>query len=322
MGDEMKLDIKKISKIICIMIVLIALFMPSAEVFARINPNTIDTSWSSGIKGFIGKMLEIGTGPLTGAIAALINVVIGIVFLVLAFVFAPIANGFLFPFPDQIIFNKVPFFDPNFINPTLNNAMTTNSPVVILQGLIKNLYYTSFVIAGAVFVIAAMVIGIKLALSTIATERAHYKQALMTWITGLFLLFTTHFIMLIIFTVNEEIVTAVSVASDDIEFSLDLLKIIPLGIGKALSTIVNGIAGLLGADSSVTDITVQGYGGLLIKFAAYAFGGDLPSSIVCAILLGQTVALIVMYIKRLFYSIILGMVAPLIVAADVMKKTM
>lgn len=321
MGDKMKLNIKKISKIICIMILLIALFMPSTEVFARINPDTIDTSWSSGIKGFLGKMLEIGTGPLTAAIASLINVVIGIVFLVLSFVFAPIANGFLFPFPDQIIFNKVPFFDPNFINPTIS-AMTENSPVVILQSLIKNLYYTCFVMAGAVFVIAAMVIGIKLAISTIATEKAHYKQALMTWITGLFLLFTTHFIMLIIFTVNEEIVTTVSRASDNIGFDLDLLQIIPLGIGKALSTIVNGIAGLLGADSSVTDITVYGYGGLLIKFAAYAFGGDLPSSIVCAILLGQTVALIVMYIKRLFYSIILGMIAPLIVAADVMKKTM
>lgn len=314
----MKFNLKKISKIIFIMLIFIVIFMPVAQVFAEINPDTKDMDWADDIKFFLGKMLSIGTGPLTSAIAALINAVIGIVFLILCFLFSPIANGFLFPFPDQIIFNKVPFFDPNFINPTTLG----NAPVHILQGLIKNLYYTGFVIAGAIFVVAAMVIGIKLAVSTIASEKAHYKQSLVTWITGLFLLFTTHFIMLAIFTVNEEIVNRISVASDNITFSLDLLKIIPGGVGKLLSSIVNGIAGLLGADSSVTDINVKGYGGLLIKFAAYAFGGDLASSVVCGILLGQTCALIIMYIKRLFYSIILGMIAPLIVAADVIKKTL
>lgn len=324
MGDKMKFNLKKISKIICIMLIVIVVFMPFAQVFGQINPVNNESGMADSVKGFLFKMLEIGTGPLTSAIAGLMNAIIGIIFLLLYFLFSPVSAGGTFPFPDQIIFNKLAFFDPNFINPPTygDSTLISKAPVAMLQDLIQSLYYTGFVIAGTVFLIAAMIIGIKLALSTIATDKAHYKQALMTWVTGLFLLFTTHFIMLIIFTLNEEIVNIVSKAASEITFSLDLLKIIPLGIGKALSTIVNGIAGLLGATSSVTDIEVKGYGGLLIKFAAYAFGGDLTSSIVCGVLLGQTCAIIMMYLKRLFYSIILGIIAPLIIAADVMKKSL
>ncbi|MNN99995.1 hypothetical protein D3C81_2197810 [compost metagenome] len=66
---------------------------------------------------------------------------------------------------------------------------------------------------------------------------------------------------------------------------------------------------------------MHGYGGMLMMFALKAFGGDFISSIICAILLGQTVIIVVMYVRRLFYCIILGMLAPAIVAVDVIKKT-
>lgn len=313
----MKLNYKKILKVICIIAVLVIIFIPTSNVFAEINPNNPESETASAIKGFLGWVLKIGAGPLTAAIAGLMNAIIAAVFLLLYFIFSPISAGLAFPFPDQVIFNKIGFFDPNFINP--NNV--PGAPVNVLQGLIQNLYNTGFVIAGAVFVIAAMVIGIKLAVSTIASEKAHYKQALMTWITGLFLLFTTHFIMLAVFTVNEEIVNTVSSVTDNIKFTFQVTELIPF-VGNTISSIVSAISNLFGAEEPPDSIPVYGYGGLLIKFAAAAFGGDLVGSIICAILLGQTCAIIFMYLKRLFYSIILGIVAPLIVAADVMKKSL
>lgn len=313
----MKLNYKRILKIICIIVVLVLIFIPTSNVFGAINPNNPESETASAIKDFLGWVLKVGAGPLTAAIAGLMNAVIAAVFLLLYFIFSPVSGGLAFPFPDQVIFNKIGFFDPNFINP--NDI--SGAPVKELYGLIQNLYNTGFVIAGAVFVIAAMIIGIKLAVSTIASEKAHYKQALMTWITGLFLLFTTHFIMLAIFTVNEEIVNVVSEVTDNIKFTFQWTEAIPF-VGNTITSIVNAIAALFGAEDPPGLIEVYGYGGLLIKFGAAAFGGDLVGSIICAILLGQTCAIIVMYLKRLFYSIILGIVAPLIVAADVMKKSL
>jgi len=314
----MKLNYKRILKIICIIVVLVLILIPTSNVFGAINPNNSeDTDSMDSFKDFLFWMVKIGTGPLTMALAGLMNVIIGVIFILLYFVFSPLSAGDKFPFPDEIIFNKVGFFDPNFINP--NNV--TGAPVNILQGLIQNLYNTGFVIAGAVFVIAAMIIGIKLAVSTIASEKAHYKQALMIWITGLFLLFTTHFIMLAVFTVNEEIVNQVSNASDSIEIKVQLGEDIPL-IGNAIVGLLKGLSYLFGSETTFGELTLHGYSGLLVKFAVMALSGNIVGSIICAILLGQTCAIILMYLKRLFYSIILGIVAPLIVAADVMKKSL
>jgi hypothetical protein len=318
---KMKVNFKKITKILCIMVVLLIIFMPLSHVFGQINPNNSESGGIDFVKGAIGKILSISTGPLTTAISLLLNSVIAIVFILLYFVFSPISAGLTFPFPDQIIFNKLAFFDPNFINPpSIGGTLVEKSPVVILHDLISNLYYTGFVIAGTVFLIAALIIGIKLAISTIASEKAHYKQALMNWLTGLFLLFTTHFIMLIIFTVNEQLVNIISTAADTVTFKVDFAMLIPYA-GKTISSLVNGLGSFFLDSDQITFTEVNGYGGLILRYAVYAFGGDLTSSIICGILLGQTCALLIMYTKRLFYSIILGIVAPLIVAADIMKKT-
>jgi len=176
MGDKMKINLKKLSTIICIMLVIIVIFMPMVNVFAEINTVNSENPDATTVKGFLAWGMTMSLGPLTAALATLVNVVLIVVFTLLYFIFSPISAGYAFPFPDQIIFNKIGFFDPNFINPTTVNG----SPVKILQELIRNLYYTGFVIAGTVFLIAAMVIGIKLAISTIASDKAHYKQALMT----------------------------------------------------------------------------------------------------------------------------------------------
>lgn len=318
----MNLKHKKIIKTICIILLMIVLFLPISSVFAEVTPTGDNTETAENIKAFFGWILKIGTGPLTAAIASLMNAIIVVLFVLLYFIFSPLSANFAFPFPDQIIFNKIPFFDPNFINPNSN----VDSPVNLLEGLIRNLYNTGFVIAGAVFVIAAMIIGIKLAVSTIASEKAHYKQSLVTWITGLLLLFTTHFIMLGIFTINEEIVKEISIVTTEIKFTFQWTEVIPV-VGNMITNLLNAVTGIIsgitGLDiGAIGTYNVYGYSGLLIKFGAAAIGGDIVGSVICAILLGQTCAIIMMYLRRLFYSIILGMIAPLIVAADIIKKTL
>ncbi len=57
-----------------------------------------------------------------------------------------------------------------------------------------------------------------------------------------------------------------------------------------------------------------------MSYMVKAAGGDIVGLLICGILLGQSAALIAQYIKRLFMCIILGMIAPLIIAADIIKQ--
>jgi hypothetical protein len=319
--------LKLLLKTVCVLVIISILLIPVTHVFGAINPVNEHNAAADSIKTVIGALISLSTGPLTAALAGLVNAVILVIFLLLYFIFSPLSAGFAFPFPDQIIFNKIGFFDPNFIvlpSKTLGGTdYITNAPVYILKDVISNIYYTGFTIAGTIFIIVAMIAGIRMAVSTIASEKAHYKQALISWITGVALLFTTHFIILGIFTINETFVNAISKAADNIEFKIDILQIIPgfgSTVGKALSSIVGQVSSWFGGSSQPTAVSVYGYGGMILMFAGYGIGGDLVSSIVCGILLGQTCALIIMYLKRLFYCIILGMIAPLIIAVDALKK--
>ena len=77
-----------------------------------------------------------------------------------------------------------------------------------------------------------------------------------------------------------------------------------------------------GAESNVTDVELKGYGGIVLMYALKAFvGQDLISSIAFLIIIGQTFGLVITYVKRVFMCIILGMMAPVIVAVDVIKKS-
>lgn len=335
-----RINIKKWFKnnkkiIFTVLLLLVAISILSSfgdnSVFARLTHEediADQPAWAEFLESVLGSMLNLGSGVLGSVFTGLILVIVVLIFLVLHTIFRGLGmtNGFAsFPFPDSIIFNKLAFFDPNFINPT--QVFDGKAPVAILQGVISSMYYTFFILALTVFVIAAMIIGIKLAISSIASEKAQYKQALNNWVFGIVLLFTVHILMAGIFALNEAIVEVASDLAGEITFKISLLKAIPF-VGNTISNLVGGVTDILGSlgvnvDWDVkVDFPMKGFSGLLLMYAVYTLAGDLVSTLVLCIVLGQTVALVVMYTKRLFYCIFLGMLAPLIVAVDVIRKSM
>lgn len=324
MGDEMiKLKNNKCILMITIIVLMIVALniLPLSSIHADTNEALKASDAENLIEGAIGWVLSTGAGVLATPITYVINMVNVIIFSILYLIF--IGSGisdtiFSFPTPDNVIFNRIGFFDPNFINPT----PVASAPVVQIQTVIQSLYYSFFTVAITIFVIAALVIGIKLALSTIASEKAQFKNALKNWVMGIVLLFTIHFLMAGIFAINEEIVKIASdYAKNDIEFNVQISSGIPV-IGNALSSIIRGVGDFFGAETPVDAFKVHGYLGLIVQFLVKAIGGDLLSSIALTIILFQTVAIVTMYIKRLFYCIFLGIIAPLVIATDVVKKSM
>ena len=264
-------------------------------------------------------------GVLGSVIAPLVNVFAVLLFIILyiLFVSTGLTGGtgstmLSFPFPDQIVFNKIPLLDPNFINPD-------DGAIGAIAGeVIKKMYSSFFVLAGTIFVIAALIIGIKLVFSSLAAEKAKYKEALSNWIIGIVMLFLIHYLLAGMFYLNEQIVVAVSDGEvDDITIPFQGTSAIPI-VGKSISKFLSVTTSWIRPDGAAIDtIPLKGYGGIVLKFALQGIvGQDLISSIIFLIIIGQTFGLMITYIKRAFMCIFLGLMAPLIVAVDVIQKSL
>lgn len=114
----------------------------------------------------------------------------------------------VFPWADKIIFNAIPLLDVNFINP--DSASLLGNSQWGLGDVIRNIYFTGMSMALGFLGIIVAVMAIKLAISTIASEKAKYKEAIVSWLTSLVLLFGIHFGLAFAFYMNEELVEVAS----------------------------------------------------------------------------------------------------------------
>lgn len=315
---------KFIFSFILIIMLIGILAIINNQLYAATNPEYYTSA--SGFEEWFGNLMNsiitTGLGVLGKPFAAIVNVVNVLIFVIMYAVFVPsgISNGLAFPFPDQIVFNGIAMLDPNFINPNDKSTAIVN----IMSDTVQKMYYSFFTLAGTVFVLAAVIIGIKLAFSSLASEKAQYKDAIKHWLTGLAALFLMHFVLAGMFAINEQICIAASKLCSNVTIKINAFDFVP-AVGSALKGIINTIGAIFGNSdaASFAEIDAQGYGGLIIKFAVEGIlQQDLIYSIGLAIMLGQTFSLVLMYLKRVFYCIILGMVAPLVVAMDTIQKVL
>ncbi len=258
-----KTTIKKILCItfICFMIILIS----GNPIFAALNPDHMHKGdLSEDMGGLIVSILGIGMGALAAPLVSLAFVLLMVIFSTMYYLFAPVSGGATFPFPDQIVFNRLAFFDPNFLDPPTQGV----SPVAILQDVISNMYYTFYVIANAIFLLAIMIIAIKLAVATIATDKAHYKKALTSWAFGLLIVFILPFLMAGIFKINETIVNAAydGMKANEIKFPITgkevseaIVGAATLGIGTNIAKIINFFQGITNPNLDTAIWEPKGY---------------------------------------------------------------
>lgn len=89
------------------------------------------------------------------------------------------------------------------------------SIVYYLKGTLQGIYSSLFSLAELFFGIAVLLMGVKLAISAIAAEKAKYKDALVRWAIGLLLLFGMQFFISFVFYLNEQLVQVASQISSD-----------------------------------------------------------------------------------------------------------
>lgn len=99
---------------------------------------------------------------------------------------------------DKIFAGEIPAFDVNFINPSVGMDDENKQDLNIayqLQGVISDWYYAlrNLAIVGLLSVL--VYVGIRIIISSTASDKAKYKQMLKDWLVALCLLFFLHYIM-------------------------------------------------------------------------------------------------------------------------------
>ena len=126
--------------------------------------------------------------------------------------------------PEEIFSNQVPALDVNFITPKqwegdtqeATDAMNERSVTQILQETVSGWYVVlrNLAIIGLLSVL--LYVGIRMVISSTASDKAKYKQMLMDWVVALCILFFLHYMMSFILTFVEILVDGISSATSDV----------------------------------------------------------------------------------------------------------
>ena len=115
--------------------------------------------------------------------------------------------------PDQILFNRLAITDINFFQKdtfgTGSNQKALsgdNNPVKLLRQSISNWYYALRMIAIIMLLCILIYVGIRMATSTLADDKAKYKSMLWNWLVSMAIVFVLHYIIVIVINVNNSLV--------------------------------------------------------------------------------------------------------------------
>ena len=164
-------------------------------------------------------------GFITGILARIVNVVVLQIDLLMSqFTVTTIydegkAKGDLDQFwftIDKVVFNRIALFNINYFdipeddveNPTYEVGSTVieqNTSNIAIKKQVSKVYYICRMIALAMSLVVLIYIGIRMAISTVASDQAKYKKMLMSWIESLVILFVMVYIMVFIINIGESL---------------------------------------------------------------------------------------------------------------------
>lgn len=146
--------------------------------------------------------------------------------------------------PEKIFSGKIPALDINFVNPVdwENEDMNERSITQALHSTIASWYVSLRNLAVVALMLVLVYVGIRIVISSTASDKAKYKQMLIDWLVALCILFCLHYIMTFTTTIVNEITGAITGAQDSngnnvavkvegdsdgtVEFNTDLMGLI------------------------------------------------------------------------------------------------
>ncbi len=171
---------------------------------------------------------------------------------------------------EDLIYNKIPLLDVNVFK---TGDVTENSSVMTIRKTIAIWYVSLRNLTLVILAILIIYTGVRLAISTVASDKAKYKQMIYGWLIAITIVFFIHYIIYFIIQINETLVKTFS------------------RYGQPETTIYETIA------TRAKDLR---------------FSVGIPATIIYVVLFIYFLKFLWIYLKRYFTIMILLMVAPLI----------
>ncbi len=111
---------------------------------------------------------------------------------------------------DKAVFNRVALFNINYFDTkdsykVGDKEITADHNNLKIKENITTSYYICRIISLALSVVILIYIGIRMAISTVASDQAKYKKMLMGWVESIIILFVMPYIMSALFTFGESV---------------------------------------------------------------------------------------------------------------------
>lgn len=158
----------------------------------------------------VGDAFATGIGMVTGIIARLINIFVIQIDVIMGVMTATEEDGetqFWFSL-DRVVFNRVALFNINYFD-TENYKVgddleiTANSTNTNVKNGIIDVYKLCRALAMILSLLVLIYIGIRMTLSTVASDQAKYKKMFTSWIESIVILFCMVYIMVAIVSLGE-----------------------------------------------------------------------------------------------------------------------
>lgn len=236
--------------------------------------------------------------------------------------------------PEEIFSNQIPLLDVNIINPKKytyededGKKQEVKSTAAILQSTISAWYRVLKDIATVLLLSVLVYIGIRIVISSVASDKAKYKKMLIDWIVGLCLLFTVHYIMSFAFTITDKFVELLSSTNEviTIESANDDVDLSDYKIGDKEKVIEkynidddgNYVSDKLSWRTNFIGY-VRFYAQTNIKSMSVAL--RFAYTLMYLILVIYTYMFLFQYIKRLMYIVFLTLMAPIMAVLYPIQK--
>lgn len=189
----------------------------------------------------------------------------------------------------------------------LNIDQTNNPPVVVqIKNLVSMWYYIIRLIALAAMLVVLIAIGIKMAVSTIASDKAVYKRMLVDWVVGVIILFAIHYMMIFIIYINDSLVNIIKESASHIN-TVTMKELSETG------TNIN---------RSNEDIEVDVYEAVRTRAYDAKLSNGLSGMIMYMTLVYFAIRYTLVYIKRYLTLIVLTLMGPAVGIAYALQKVL
>ena len=205
---------------------------------------------------------------------------------------------------EDVFFNKLPLLDINVFNlQTAAGAnISGNNPLLKIRQNVAAWYYSIRTLCIVLALAVLIYIGIRMAISSIADDKAKYKKMLKDWFVGFALLFVLHYIMIGIIHLNNGLIDALEETRKEQE--------------AHISSVDTGILGI----KIQTDVNKDLQTALLDEALTLSFTRSFGAALIYLMLLAMTLLFLIVYIKRFITISFLAMISPIITVTYAIDK--